>query len=56
MNDVKEKAKAFLSKTKERLKKISKKVWIVLAAVLVAVIVVTAGGRTINDLNDIFSD
>lgn len=48
MNDVKEKAKAFLSKTKERLKKISKKVWIVLAAVLVAVIVVTAVVLTLN--------
>ena len=38
MNDVKEKAKAFLDKTKERLKKISKKVWLVIAAVLVVLI------------------
>lgn len=51
MNDVKEKAKAFLSKTKERLKKISKKVWIVIAAVLVALIVVVAIALTLNKQN-----
>ena len=48
MNDVKEKAKAFLSKAKERLKKISKKVWLVIAAVLVALIVVIAIVLTLN--------
>lgn len=48
MNDVKEKAKAFLSKAKERLKKISKKVWLVIAAVLVALIVVIAVMLTLN--------
>ena len=48
MNDVKEKAKAFLSKAKERLKKISKKVWLVIAAVLVALIVVIAVVLTLN--------
>ena len=48
MNDVKEKAKAFLGKAKERLKKISKKVWLVIAAVLVALIVVTAVVLTLN--------
>ena len=48
MNDVKEKAKAFLGKAKERLKKISKKVWLVIAAVLVAVIVATAVMLTLN--------
>lgn len=51
MNDVKEKAKAFLSKTKERLKKISKKVWLVIAAVLVALIVVAAVVLTLNKQN-----
>ena len=48
MNDVKEKARAFLSKTGERLKKVSKKVWLVIAAVLVALIVVTAIALTLN--------
>ena len=48
MNDVKEKAKAFLGKTKERLKKISKKVWLVIAAVLVALIVAAAVMLTLN--------
>lgn len=48
MNDVKEKAKAFLGKAKERLKKISKKVWLVIAAVLVALIVVIAAVLTLN--------
>ncbi len=48
MNDVKEKARAFLSKTGERLKKISKKVWLVIAAVLVALIVVAAIALTLN--------
>ena len=48
MNDVKEKAKAFLDKTKERLKKISKKVWLVIAAVLVVLIVAIAIMLTLN--------
>lgn len=48
MNDVKEKAKAFLGRMKERLKKISKKVWLVIAAVLVALIVVIAVMLTLN--------
>ena len=48
MNDVKEKAKAFLGKTKERLAKVSRKVWIAIAAVLVALIVVTAIALTLN--------
>ena len=48
MNDVKEKARAFLSKTGERLKKVSKKVWLVIAAVLVALIVVAAIALTLN--------
>lgn len=48
MNDVKEKAKAFLGRVKERLKKISKKVWLVIAAVLVALIVVIAVMLTLN--------
>lgn len=51
MNDVKEKAKAFLGKTKERLKKISKKVWIALAAVLVVLIVGIAIILTLNKQN-----
>lgn len=51
MNDVKEKAKAFLGKTKERLKKISKKVWIVIAAVLVVLIVAAAVMLTLNKQN-----
>ncbi len=48
MNDMKEKAGAFLGQTKERLKKISKKVWLVIAAVLVALIVVAAVMLTLN--------
>ena len=48
MNDVKEKAKAFLGKTKERLKKVSRKVWIAIAAVLVVIIVATAVALTLN--------
>lgn len=48
MNDVKEKAKAFLGRVRERLKKISKKVWLVIAAVLVALIVVIAVMLTLN--------
>ena len=48
MNDVKEKVKAFLNKGKERLKKISKKVWIVIAAVLVVLIVAIAIVLTLN--------
>ncbi len=51
MNDVKEKAKAFLGKAKERLKKISKKVWLVIAAVLVVLIVATAVMLTLNKQN-----
>lgn len=42
MKDVKEKAKAFLGKAKERLKKVSKKIWIIIAAVLVVLIVAIA--------------
>lgn len=48
MNDVKEKAKAFLGKAKERLKTVSKKVWIAIAAVLVVVIVAAAVVLTLN--------
>jgi len=48
LKDVKEKAKAFLDKTKERLKKISKKVWIIIAAVLVVLIVAIAIMLTLN--------
>jgi flagellar M-ring protein FliF len=48
LNDVKEKAKAFLGKTKERLKKVSRKVWIAIAAVLVVLIVATAVALTLN--------
>ena len=48
MNDVKEKAKAFLDKTKERLKTVSKKVWIAIAAVLVVLIVAAAVALTLN--------
>lgn len=48
MNDAKEKAKAFLEKAKERLKKISKKVWLVIAAVLVVLIVAIAVILTLN--------
>lgn len=48
MKDVKEKAKVFLDKAKERLKKVSKKIWLVIAAVLVALIVVIAIMLTLN--------
>lgn len=48
MNDVKEKAKAFLGRTKERLKKVSKKIWIIIAAVLVVLIVAIAVMLTLN--------
>lgn len=48
MNDVKEKAKALFDKTKERLKKVSRKIWIVIAAVLVALIVAIAIVLTLN--------
>ena len=48
MNDVKEKVKAFLAKAKERLKTISKKVWIAIAAVLVVLIVAIAIVLTLN--------
>ena len=48
MKDVKEKAKAFFSKAWERLKKISKKVWIIIAAVLVVLIVAAAIILTLN--------
>jgi len=48
LNDVKEKAKAFLGKAKERLKKISKKVWLIIAAVLVVLIVAAAVILTLN--------
>ncbi len=51
MKDVKEKAKAFLDKTKERLKKISKKIWITIAAVLVVMIVAIAVVLTLNKGN-----
>ena len=48
MNDVKEKAKAFLGRTKERLKTVSRKVWIAIAAVLVVLIVAAAVILTLN--------
>jgi len=48
LKDVKEKAKAFLGKAKERLKKISKKIWIIIAAVLVVTIVAIAVILTLN--------
>lgn len=48
MNDVKEKAKALFDKTKERLKKVSRKIWIVIAAVLVVLIVAIAIVLTLN--------
>lgn len=51
MKDVKEKAKAFLDKTKETLKKVSKKIWIIIAAVLVALIVAIAVVLTLNKGN-----
>lgn len=51
MNDVKEKAKAFLGRTKERLKKVSRKVWIAIAAVLVVLIVAAAIALTLNKQN-----
>lgn len=51
MNDVKEKAKAFLGRTKERLKTVSRKVWIAIAAVLVVLIVAAAVILTLNKQN-----
>ncbi len=48
MKDVKEKAKALFDKTKERLKRISKKVWLIIAAVLVVLIVGIAIVLTLN--------
>ena len=45
---MKEKAKALFDKTKERLKKISKKIWIAIAAVLVVLIVAIAIVLTLN--------
>lgn len=48
MNDVKEKAKALFGKAKEGVKKVSKKVWIVIAAVLVVLIVAIAVMLTLN--------
>ena len=48
MKDVKEKAKALFAKTKERLKGISKKVWLIIAAVLVVLIVAIAVMLTLN--------
>lgn len=48
MNDVKEKAKAFFGRTKERLKTVSRKVWIAIAAVLVVLIVAAAIALTLN--------
>ncbi len=48
MKDVKEKAKALFDKTKERLKRISKKVWLIIAAVLVVLIVAIAVMLTLN--------
>lgn len=48
MNDVKEKAKALFTKVKEGVKKVSKKVWIIIAAVLVVLIVAIAIMLTLN--------
>ncbi|MCI9331803.1 MAG: hypothetical protein HFG05_06450 [Oscillibacter sp.] len=48
MNDVKEKAQAFLARTKERLKTVSRKVWIAIAAVLVVLILAIAIVLTLN--------
>lgn len=48
MNDVKEKAKAFLGRMKEHLKTVSRKVWIAIAAVLVVLIVAAAIALTLN--------
>lgn len=48
MNDVKEKAKAFLGRMKERLKSVSRKAWIAIAAVLVVLIVAAAIALTLN--------
>ncbi|MCX4372451.1 MAG: flagellar M-ring protein FliF [Dysosmobacter sp.] len=45
---MKEKAKALFDKTKERLKKVSRKIWIVIAAVLVVLIVAIAIVLTLN--------
>lgn len=51
MKDVKEKAKALFAKVKEGAKKISKKAWIIIAAVLVVLIVVIAAVLTLNEKN-----
>lgn len=48
MKDVKEKAGALFQKVKEGVKKVSKKVWIVIAAVLVVLIVAIAIMLTLN--------
>lgn len=48
MKDVKEKAKALFQKVKEGVKKVSKKVWIIIAAVLVVLIVAIAVMLTLN--------
>lgn len=45
---MKEKAKNLLQKTKELLKKVSKKMWIAIAAVLVVLVVVAAIALTLN--------
>ena len=45
---MKEKAKALFDKTKERLKRVSKKIWIAIAAVLVVLIVAIAIVLTLN--------
>ena len=45
---MKEKAKALFDKTKERLKSVSKKIWIAIAAVLVVLIVAIAMALTLN--------
>jgi len=45
---LKEKAKALFDKTKERLKSVSKKIWIAIAAVLVVLIVAIAMALTLN--------
>lgn len=48
MDGVKEKAKALFGKAKEGVKKVSKKVWIIIAAVLVILIVAIAIMLTLN--------
>lgn len=48
MDGVKEKAKALFAKAKEGVKKVSKKVWIIIAAVLVVLIVAIAIMLTLN--------